>query len=118
MRSARWTNFATWKEALHRAGIGVILDVVFNHTAEATTGHAQFSRRGPARTIILDPTARVRQLHRRWEHAQHQSSIVRRLIADSLRYWVEVMRGQVPVRSASILARDSSGRCTKPPVPT
>jgi len=33
--SARWTNFATWFKALHRAGIEVILDVVYNHTAES-----------------------------------------------------------------------------------
>ena len=32
--SARWMNFVTWSKLSHRAGIEVILDVVFNHTAE------------------------------------------------------------------------------------
>ena len=33
-RSARWTNSATWSRRCTAPGIEVILDVVFNHTAE------------------------------------------------------------------------------------
>jgi glycogen operon protein len=34
IHSGRWTSFANLVKALHRAQIDVILDVVFNHTAE------------------------------------------------------------------------------------
>lgn len=67
-------EFRDMVKALHRAGIEVILDVVFNHTAEG--GHdadAELSR--PGQRDVLHPRARpvaLRQLHRHGEHAQRE----------------------------------------------
>ncbi len=82
--------------ALHEAGIEVILDVVYNHTAEGnhlgpTLSHARHRQRR------LLPARRRRQallhgLHRHRQHAstsRHPHSL--QLIMDSLRYWVTEM---------------------------
>jgi glycogen operon protein len=48
-RVARREEFRDLVKALHRAGIGVILDVVFNHTAEGgADGRSSTSRFGNA----------------------------------------------------------------------
>jgi glycogen operon protein len=81
--------------ALHRAGIEVILDVVFNHTAEDGADGPTVSLRGIDNPTydLLDRTDRSRYVDDSGVgntlDANH--SIVRRLIIDSLRYWVEDM---------------------------
>ena len=108
-------------KALHRAGIEVILDVVFNHTAEG-------DHRGP--TLSFPRYRQHNLLHSRsggeWYanytgcgntlNANHP--IVRRMIVDSLRYWVEEMHVDgFRFDLASILTRDASGHpLPNPPV--
>ena len=108
-------------KALHRAGIEVILDVVFNHTAEGDHDGPTLCFRGLDNTIyyILEPDRLPVcefQRHREYLNANHP--VVRRMIVDSLRYWVEEMHVDgFRFDLASILARDSSGHVmSNPPV--
>ncbi|RKN40850.1 glycogen debranching protein GlgX [Streptomyces hoynatensis] len=87
-------EFKAMVRALHRAGIEVILDVVYNHTAEAGEFGPTLSLRGIANPgyyrLAEDPrgyadyTGCGNTLH----VVQPQ---VLRLITDSLRYWVQEM---------------------------
>jgi glycogen operon protein len=88
-------EFRDMVRALHRAGIEVILDVVFNHTAEDAADGPMVSMRGIDNPTyyLLDPADRSRYVDDSGVgntlNANH--TIVRRLIMDSLRYWVEEM---------------------------
>jgi len=114
-------EFRDMVKALHRAGIEVILDVVFNHTAEGDHRGPTFCFRGLDNSTyyILD---RDRSSYSNYSgtgnslNANHP--IVRRMILDSLRYWVEEMHVDgFRFDLASILARDSSGHVmSSPPV--
>jgi len=114
-------EFRDMVKALHRAGIEVILDVVFNHTAEGDQSGPTLCFRGLDNSTyyILD-TDRSRYANFSGTgntlYANHP--VVRRMIVDSLRYWVEEMHVDgFRFDLASILARDSSGRVmSNPPV--
>jgi len=84
-------EFRDMAEALHRAGIEVILDVVFNHTAEGgeTRSDALLSRSGEPRfDYILEPDlSRYRNFSGTGNTLNGNNPIVRRMILDSLRYW-------------------------------
>ena len=77
-------EFRDMVKALHRAGIEVILDVVYNHTAEGFGDGATLSFRGLANDAyyILDHDRQVtlRRLHRLRQHAQRRQR--RRAAAD------------------------------------
>src|SRR4029434_9044857 len=108
-------------KALHRAGIEVILDVVFNHTAEGGKDGPTLSFKGIDNTTyyILE---RDRSCYANYTgcgntlNANH--TIVRRMILDSLRYWVQQMHVDgFRFDLASILDRDESGNVMpRPPV--
>ena len=114
-------EFRDMVKALHRAGIEVILDVVFNHTAEGDHRGPTLSFRGLDNNAyyVLEPD---RSYYSNFSgtgntlNANHP--IVRRMIVDSLRYWVEVMHVDgFRFDLASILARDSDGSVMpNPPV--
>ena len=82
-------------KALHRAGIEVILDVVFNHTAEDGVDGPTVSMRGIDNPTyyLLDAADRSRYIDDSGvgNTLDPNHSIVRRLIIDSLRYWVQHM---------------------------
>ncbi len=114
-------EFRDMVKALHRAGIEVILDVVFNHTAEGGEGGPTLSFRG------LDNVTYYILEHDRARYANYTGTgntlnanqpIVRRMIVDSLRYWVETMHVDgFRFDLASVLSRDASGEPTpNPPV--
>ena len=68
-------EFRDMVKALHRAGIEVILDVVFNHTAEGDHRGPTLSFRGldnPPTTSSNADRLALRQLHRLREHAERQ----------------------------------------------
>ena len=114
-------EFRDMVKALHRAGIEVILDVVFNHTAEGDQKGPTLSFRGiDNRTYyILEPDAsRYANYTGTGNTLNANHPIVRRLIVDSLRYWVEAMHVDgFRFDLASILARDTSGQpLPNPPV--
>ncbi|MFG2873945.1 glycogen debranching protein GlgX [Streptomyces sp. NPDC048337] len=88
-------EFKTMVAALHKAGIEVILDVVYNHTAEGPADDPALSFRGLANEVYyrLDPADPSRYLDttgtRNTLNAGRPE--VLRLILDSLRYWVTEM---------------------------
>jgi glycogen operon protein len=114
-------EFRDMVKALHRADIEVILDVVFNHTAEGDHNGPTLSFRGLDNSTyyILDQD-RVRYANYSGTgntlNANHP--IVRRMIVDSLRYWVEEMHVDgFRFDLAAILGRDESGQSMpNPPV--
>jgi isoamylase len=114
-------EFRDMVKALHRAGIEVILDVVFNHTAEGDHTGPTLSFRGLDNTIyyILEENGESYANYTGTGNTLNANHpIVRRMIVDSLRYWVETMHVDgFRFDLASILARDESGRLIpNPPV--
>lgn len=106
-------EFRDMVKALHRAGLEVILDVVFNHTAEGSDQGPTFSLRG-----LENETYYILEKNRRYYsnytgtgntlNANHP--IVRRMILDSLRYWVAEMHVDgFRFDLASILSRNEHG---------
>ena len=114
-------EFRDMVKALHRAGLEVILDVVFNHTAEGDHTGPTLSLRGLDNSIyyVLEPDrARYANFSGTGNTLNANHPIVRRLIVDSLRYWVEEMHVDgFRFDLASILARAPSGQILpNPPV--
>jgi glycogen operon protein len=114
-------EFRDMVRALHRAQIEVILDVVFNHTAEGDQRGPTLSLRGidnPTYYILEDGGARYANYSGCGNTLNANHPIVRRMILDSLRYWVEEMHVDgFRFDLASILSRDASGQpLPNPPV--
>ncbi len=114
-------EFRDMVKALHRAGIEVILDVVFNHTAEGGHGGPTLCYRGLANDfyyILAEDRARYADYTGCGNTLNANQPVVRRMIQDSLRYWVDRMHVDgFRFDLASILTRDESGRpVPNPPV--
>ncbi len=114
-------EFRDMVKALHRANIEVILDVVFNHTAEGDQRGPTLCFRGlenGAYYILEQDRSRYANYSGTGNTLNANHPIVRRMIVDSLRYWVEEMHVDgFRFDLASILARDSSGQpMSNPPV--
>ncbi|HEV8331391.1 MAG TPA: glycogen debranching protein GlgX [Steroidobacteraceae bacterium] len=106
------TEFKTMVKALHAAGIEVILDVVFNHTAEGNEAGPTLNLRGldnatyywlesksPAQYVNRSGTGNTLALG-------HEAT--RDLVIDCLRYWVEEMRVDgFRFDLAAVLGRDN-----------
>jgi glycogen operon protein len=106
-------EFRDMVKALHQAGIEVILDVVFNHTAEGDHSGPTLSFRGfdNATYYLLEPDrSRYSNYSGTGNTLNANHPIVRQMILDSIRYWVEEMHVDgFRFDLASILARDSQG---------
>ncbi len=108
-------EFRDLVKALHRAGIEVILDVVFNHTAESDAEGPAFCFRGLADSdyylqngdgTYIDDTGCGNTFN-----ANHP--VVRRLIRESLRHWVQHLHVDgFRFDLASVLDRDQNGNPT------
>ncbi len=114
-------EFRDMVKALHRSGIEVILDVVFNHTAEGGDGGPTQCFRGLDNAtyyLLCEDRSQYANFSGTGNTLNANHPVVRRMIVDSLRYWV----GEMHVDGfrfdlASILARDSSGAVmSNPPV--
>jgi len=108
------TEFRDLVKALHRADIGVILDVVFNHTAEGGVGGPVFSFKGLANELYyhLDPEDRRR--YRDYTgcgntvNANHP--IVSQLLRQCVKFWAREMHVDgFRFDLASALARGEDG---------
>jgi len=114
-------EFRDMVKALHRAGIELILDVVYNHTAEGGQDGPTLCFRGfdNGAYYMLERDLSVYANYSGCGNTLNANHpVVRRMIVDSLRYWV----GEMHVDGfrfdlASILSRDSSGHTmATPPV--
>ena len=106
-------EFRTMVKALHLAGIEVILDVVYNHTAEGNESGPTLCFRGLENSFyyILDQDrAKYADFTGTGNTLKANHSIVKRLILDSLRYWVSEMHVDgFRFDLASIFSRSESG---------
>jgi isoamylase len=114
-------EFRDMVKALHRAGLEVILDVVFNHTAEGDHGGPTLSFRGMDNTtyyILEADRSRYANYSGTGNTLNANHPVVRRMVLDSLRYWVETMHVDgFRFDLAAILERDESGSVLpSPPV--
>lgn len=113
-------EFKDMVKALHKAGIEVILDVVFNHTAEGNEKGPTLSFKGienaayymlpdEHKGYFCDFTGTGNTLN-----ANH--SVVRRMILDCLSMWVQEMHVDgFRFDLASVLARDERGNILENP---
>ena len=112
-------EFRDMVKALHKADIEVILDVVYNHTAEGDAEGPTFCFRG------LENRAYYILSANRSDYANFTGcgntlnanhSIVRRMIMDSLHHWVQLMHVDgFRFDLASIFSRDEYGNPLKNP---
>lgn len=89
------SEFKTMVKAMHEAGLEVILDVVFNHTAEGSEFGPTLSLRGidNAAYYRLDPNNPRQYIDRSGtgNSIAISHAAARRLVIDCMRYWVEEM---------------------------
>ena len=114
-------EFRDMVKALHRAGIEVILDVVYNHTAEGDHTGPTLCFRGfdnPTYYILENDPSHYANYSGCGNTVNANNPIVRRMILDSIRYWVKHMHiDGFRFDLASSLSRDDSGNClAAPPV--
>ena len=117
-KGAALYEFKTMVKALHKNGIEVYLDVVFNHTAEGGKGGPTLSFRG-----VDNPTYYLSDNNGNYldytdcgntVNANHPVPL--RLILDALHYWVKEMRVDgFRFDLASALNRDQDGHPLKNP---
>jgi glycogen operon protein len=112
-------EFKEMVRELHRAGIEVILDIVFNHTAEGNELGPTFSFRGLDNTIyyMLDENRRYYKNYSGCGNTVNcNHPVVRSFIIDCLRYWVVEMHVDgFRFDLGSILGRDQQGRLMENP---
>jgi len=114
-------EFRDMVKALHRAGIEIILDVVYNHITEGNEDGPTICFRGLANEtyyILVEDKSRYADFTGCGNTLNANEPIVRRLIIDSLRYWVSEMHVDgFRFDLASILSRDQHGRpMASPPI--
>jgi isoamylase len=114
-------EFRDLVKAFHRAGLEIILDVVFNHTAEGDHSGPTLCYRGldnRAYYMLEGDQSRYANYTGTGNTLNANQPIVRRLILDSLHYWVEEMHVDgFRFDLASILSRDEFGRpLANPPI--
>jgi isoamylase len=115
-------EFRDLVKALHKAGLEVILDVVFNHTDEGNERGPTHSFRGIDNRMfyLLDPDNRASYLNYSGVgntfNANHP--LPQKFIVDCLRYWVDEMHVDgFRFDEGSILARGEDGTALEyPPV--
>jgi isoamylase len=107
-------DFRDMVKALHRAGIEVILDVVYNHTTEGGADGPTVCFRGLANEtyyILGTDKATYADYTGCGNTLNANEPVVRRMIVDSLRHWVREMHVDgFRFDLAAILSRDEQGR--------
>ena len=107
-------EFRAMVKALHRAGIELILDVVYNHTAEDDEHGPTLCFRGLENNfyyILGRDKSTYANFTGTGNTLKANHSVVKRLILDSLRYWVSEMHVDgFRFDLASIFSRSDTGR--------
>ena len=111
---AQRSQFRRMVQALHAAGIEVILDVVFNHTCEGDANGPTYSFKGIDNSTYYLIGENSPNPYRNFSgcgNTLHTSNVaVRRLIIDSLRYWATEMHVDgFRFDLASVFTRNSDG---------
>ncbi|MCL1818484.1 MAG: glycogen debranching protein GlgX [Spirochaetaceae bacterium] len=113
------TEFKTMMRELHKAGIEVIMDVVFNHTGEGSELGPTYSFRGFDNKIyyMLEENKRYYKNYSGCGNTLNcNHPLVRNMIIDSLHYWVlEMHVDGFRFDLGSILGRDQQGRLMENP---
>jgi glycogen operon protein len=115
-------EFRDMVRALHESGIGVIMDVVFNHTAEGGEGGPVINFKGLGNEFFyhLDPAdrRRYRDYTGTGNTVNCNHPLVARFIIDCLEYWARDMHVDgFRLDLASVLARGEDGQPMEhPPV--
>jgi len=115
-------EFRDMVKALHKAGIGVILDVVFNHTAEGGADGPVIGFKGLVNEefYLLDPEDRARYLDFTGvgNTVRCNGSLVAQFLLECLAFWVREMHVDgFRFDLASVLARGQDGEpLADPPV--
>jgi len=114
-------EFRDMVKALHKAGIEVILDVVYNHTTENDEYGPTYCLRGidnKAYYLLQDDKSRYANFSGTGNTLNASMAPVRRMIIDSLHFWVKDMHVDgFRFDLASILSRDFAGRpIENPPI--
>ena len=117
---APWAEFREMVDAFHDAGIEVILDVVFNHTAEGGEGGPTYSFRGLDNSLyyMLDEQGRYLNFTGCGNTVNSNHPVVRKFLLTCLRNWVaEAGVDGFRFDLASVLGRDRRGNVlVEPPV--
>jgi glycogen debranching enzyme GlgX len=108
------SEFRDMVKALHGRGIEVVLDVVYNHTAETDEYGPTLSFRGIDNALYYHLRADDPALYENWTGCGNCLNLaeprVLQLVMDSLRYWVEEMHVDgFRFDLAPELARDAEG---------
>jgi glycogen operon protein len=113
-------EFRDMVRAFHNAGIEVILDVVFNHTAEGNERGRTYSFRGLDNHLyyLLSPEGKYLNYTGCGNTLNCNHPIVRNLLLTCLRYWVADMHVDgLRFDLASVFGRDALGNVlVEPPV--
>ncbi len=114
LSGAAVNEFKTMVRALHEAGIEVILDVVFNHSAEGNETGPTLNFRGLDNSIYYILDEKDSSLYKNYSGCGNTLNcnhpVVRGFIRNCLRYWVVEMHVDgFRFDLASILGRDSRG---------
>ena len=112
-------EFKEMVRELHKAGLEVILDIVFNHTAEGNEWGPTFSFRGLDNSAyyMLEDNKRYYKNYSGCGNTMNcNHPVVRTLIIDCLRYWVTEMHVDgFRFDLGSILGRDQRGHLMENP---
>lgn len=106
------SEFKMLVKALHKAGIEVILDVVYNHTAEGNENGPVISFKGIENSVyyLLGPNGEYYNFSGCGNTLNCNHPVVRDFIRDSLRYWVlEMHVDGFRFDLASVLTRSHDG---------
>jgi len=112
------TEFKTLVKALHKAGIEVLLDVVFNHTAEGQFDGPVYSFHGldEAAYYMIDPDGTYPNWSGCGNTFNCNHPVATRLIVDCLTYWAQEMHVDgFRFDLATVLCRDPEGNLLEQP---
>ena len=106
-------EFKEMVKKMHKAGIEVILDVVFNHTGEGPQDHPIFSYRGLANStyyMVEKNSGHYLDFTGCGNTVNCNHPVVTKMILDALHYWVKEMHiDGFRFDLVSILTRDADG---------
>lgn len=115
-------DFRDMVKAFHKAGIEVILDVVFNHSSENKENGPTYTFKGIDNSIYYlleeEDKSKYKDYSGTGNSLNANQSIVRRMILSSLHFWVRDMHVDgFRFDLASILSRDEKGNpIENPPI--